>query len=70
MPSGSSNDNKRRRKDEIIAMKNDIARDYQKVKGSGKRAKKGELKQIIERHKMKRNLEDADIPEVMIRMRV
>ena len=50
--------------------KNDIARDYQKVKGSGKRAKKGELKQIIERHKMKRNLEDADIPEVMIRMRV
>ena len=69
-PSGSSNSNKRRRKDEIIAMKNDIARDYQRVKASGKRAKWGELKQIIERHKIKRNLEEVHIPEATIRMRV
>ena len=69
-PSGSSNGNKRRRKDEIIAMKNDIARDYQKVKASGKRAKKGQLKQIIEWHQKKRKLEDVDVPEATIRMRV
>ena len=69
-PSGSSNGNKRRRKDEIIAMKNDIARDYQKVKASGKRAKKGQLKQIIEWHQKKRKLEDVDVPEATIRIRV
>ena len=69
-PSGSSNINKRRRNDEIIAMKNDIARDFQKVKTSGKRTKNGQLRQIIESHKKKRNLEDVDVPKATIRMRI
>ena len=43
---------------------------FQKVKPSGKRAKNGQLRQIIKSHKKKRYLEDVDVPEATIRMRI
>ena len=68
-PSGSTNSNKRKRKEEIIAMKNDIANKYSKLKVDGKRFKSGKLKDIMEKHKMIQNLEDVDVPAKTIQTR-
>ena len=61
-PSGSTNSNKRKRKQEIIAMKNDIAKEYSELKRDGKRLKNGKIKDIIQKHKILKNLEDVDVP--------
>ena len=68
-PSGSTNSNKRKRKQEIIAMKNDIAKEYSELKRDGKRLKNGKIKDIIQKHKILKNLEDVDVPVKTIRTR-
>lgn len=53
-PSGSTNKNKRKRTESIIAMKNDITREYIEFKKSKKsNTPKGVLEEIIKKHKKK-----------------
>ena len=70
-PSGSTNYNKRKREQEIIAMKNDIANKHKAeydlvLQSEGKRVPNGRLKEVIGKNKKKRNLEDVDVPQVTI----
>ena len=70
-PSGSTNNNKRKRTESIIAMKNDITREYCEFKKrKTNKAPKGVLEEIIKKHKKKRNLEDVPIKPSTIRQRV
>ena len=66
---GSTNNNKRKKKESIIQMNNDISMEYCRLRSETKRLKNGQLKKIIEKHKSKRHLYDVDIPEKTIRMR-
>ena len=53
-PSGSTNRNKRKRTENIIAMKNDITREYIEFKKSKKsNTPKGVLEKIIKKHTKK-----------------
>lgn len=68
-PSGSTEESKRQKMDKIVSMKNDITAEYEKEKEKGK-MKKNQLKEIIKKHKKKRDLEDVDVPQDTIRQRV
>ena len=69
-PTGSTMIEKRNRIENIVQMKNDITAEYVKVKNKEGTLKKGQLEEIIKRHKKKRKLEEVDIPSSTIRQRV
>ena len=57
-PVGTIDENKQKKIDNIIAMKNDITLEYKSLKDKGEKLKRGQLKHLIEKHKIKRHLED------------
>ena len=70
-PCGSTNMNKRDKRESAIAMKNDIAAEYLNVKKRKKRRiSKGVLEEIIQKHQKKRGLEDVPVNKSLIRQRV
>ena len=70
-PIGTTDENKHKRLEKIVEMKNDITLEYQRLKDKGgKKLNKGELKRIVEKHKIKRNLEEVDVPLNTIRRMV
>ena len=69
-PVGTTDENKQKKVDNIIAMKNDITLEYKRLKDKGEKLKRGQLKHLIEKHKLKRHLEDVHVPLTTIRKRV
>ena len=57
-PVGTTDENKQKKIDNIIAMKNDITLEYKRLNDKGEKLKRGQLKHLVEKHKMKRHLED------------
>ena len=71
-PCGSTNMNKREKRERAIAMKNDIAAEYMELKRGKKKRRigKGVLEDIIQKHQKKRGLEDVPVKPSLIRQRV
>ena len=69
-PTGTTDEDKRKRLEKIVQMKNDITLEYQQLKGKDGNMEKGKLKRIINKHKIKRKLEEVDVPLGTIRRRV
>ena len=72
-PEGSTTSQKRKQEAAIISMKNEIAKEYERElkqhKVEGTWLKNGQLKQIIDKHKKRWDLNDVNVPEVTIWMR-
>lgn len=73
-PTGSTLVNKRRKIDNIVALKNDIALSYkglvEDAKKRGKRVGNGMLSELIERKKKERKLNDVNVSQSTIRLRI
>ena len=67
---GTTDENKQKKIDNIIAMKNDITLEYKRLKDKGEKLKRGQLKHLIEKHKIKRHLEDVHVQLTTIWKRV
>lgn len=66
-PSGSTNNNTRKRTESIIAMKNDITREYIEFKKSKKsNTPKEVLEEIIKKHQKKRNRSQLSIIIIVV----
>ena len=73
-PVGTTIENKRKREEDIVRMKNDISREHKIMVDSarkrGKKVKFGTLKHIIERNKKKYDLVDVNVPLKTIEQRI